>query len=212
MTDPFLDASAQAELVRSGSASPAELVDDAIDRIEKLNPELNAVIRTRFDEARAEAAGPLPDGPFRGVPLVLKDLLAYAAHEAVHEGMRVLKDAHYVAPEDQEITRRFRAAGFVVVGRTNTPELGILPTAEPDAYGPTRNPWDPRRSTGGSSGGSAAAVRPGWCRSVTPTTVAGPSASRRASAGSWASSRRVPGFPWAPNSVTSWPASSASSP
>ncbi|HLI74381.1 MAG TPA: amidase family protein [Acidimicrobiales bacterium] len=161
MTDPFLDASAQAELVRSGSASPAELVDDAIDRIEKLNPELNAVIRTRFDEARAEAAGPLPDGPFRGVPLVLKDLLAYAAHEAVHEGMRVLKDAHYVAPEDQEITRRFRAAGFVVVGRTNTPELGILPTAEPDAYGPTRNPWDPRRSTGGSSGGSAAAVASG---------------------------------------------------
>ncbi len=161
MTDPFLDATDQAELVRRGSASPAELVDDAINRIEKLNPELNAVIRTRFDEARAEAAGPLPDGPFRGVPLVLKDLLAYSANEEVHEGMRVLKDAHYVAPADQEITRRFRAAGFVVVGRTNTPELGILPTTEPDAYGPTRNPWDPRRSTGGSSGGSAAAVASG---------------------------------------------------
>ena len=161
VTEPFLDACAQAELVRSGAASPSELVEDAINRIEKLNPELNAVIRPRFDEARAEAAGPLPDGPFRGVPLVLKDLLAYAAGEQVHEGMRVLKDAGYVAPRDQELTRRFRAAGFVVVGRTNTPELGILPTTEPLAYGPARNPWDTSRSTGGSSGGSAAAVASG---------------------------------------------------
>ena len=161
MTEPFLDAHAQAQLVRNGDASPAELVDDAINRIEKLNPELNAVIRTRFDEARAEAAGPLPDGPFRGVPMVLKDLIAYAAGEPVHEGMRALKEARYVAPHDQELTRRFRAAGFIVVGRTNTPELGILPTTEPAAYGPTRNPWDTNRSTGGSSGGSAAAVASG---------------------------------------------------
>jgi amidase len=161
MTESFLDACAQAQLVREGAASPAELVDDAITRIEKLNPELNAVIRTRFEEARREAAGPLPDGPFRGVPMVLKDLFCYAAGEPVHEGMRVLKDARYTAPRDQELTRRFRAAGFVVVGRTNTPELGILPTTEPAAYGPTRNPWDPGRSTGGSSGGSAAAVASG---------------------------------------------------
>ena len=140
---------------------PAELVDDAISRIEKLNPELNAVIRPRFDVARREAAGPLPDGPFRGVPIVLKDLMCSLAGEQIHEGMRVLKEARYVADRDQELARRLRAAGFVVVGRTNTPELGIVPTTEPVAYGPTRNPWDTDRSTGGSSGGSAAAVASG---------------------------------------------------
>ncbi len=161
MPEPFLDACALAQLVRDGVASPAELVDDAINRIEKLNPELNAVIRPRFDEARREAAAALPDGPFRGVPIVLKDLLCYLAGEEIHEGMRVLKEARYVSRRDQELARRFHAAGFVVVGRTNTPELGILPTTEPLAYGPTRNPWDTARSTGGSSGGSAAAVASG---------------------------------------------------
>jgi amidase len=161
MPAPFLDACALATLVRDGDASPAELVDDAIERIEKLNPELNAVIRARFDEARREASGALPDGPFRGVPIVLKDLLCYIAGEEIHEGMAVLKEAGFVADRDQELARRFRAAGFVVVGRTNTPELGIVPTTEPLAYGPTRNPWDPARSTGGSSGGSAAAVASG---------------------------------------------------
>jgi amidase len=161
MPQTFLDACALAELVRDRTVSPAELVDDAINRIEKLNPELNAVIRPRFDEARREAAGVLPDGPFRGVPIVLKDLICYTAGEAMHQGMGVLKQARYVAPRDQELVRRFRAAGFVVVGRTNTPELGILPTTEPLVYGPTRNPWDTTRSTGGSSGGSAAAVASG---------------------------------------------------
>jgi len=161
MPEPFLDACALAQLVRNGVASPAELVDDAINRIEKLNPELNAVIRPRFDEARREAAAALPDGPFRGVPIVLKDLLCYLAGEEIHEGMRVLKEARYVSRRDQELARRLHAAGFVVVGRTNTPELGILPTTEPFAYGPTRNPWDTARSTGGSSGGSAAAVASG---------------------------------------------------
>jgi amidase len=161
MPQPFLDACALAQLVRDGDVSPTELVDDAIDRIEKLNPELNAVIRPRFDQARQEAAAALPDGPFRGVPIVLKDLMCSTAGEEIHEGMRVLKEARYVADRDQELARRFRAAGFVVVGRTNTPELGIVPTTEPLAYGPTRNPWDTARSTGGSSGGSAAAVASG---------------------------------------------------
>ncbi len=161
MPEPFLDACALAQLVRDGIASPSELVDDAINRIEKLNPELNAVIRPRFDEARREAAAALPEGPFRGVPIVLKDLICYRAGEEVHEGMGVLKEARYVSPRDQELARRLHAAGFVVVGRTNTPELGILPTTEPLAYGPTRNPWDTTRSTGGSSGGSAAAVASG---------------------------------------------------
>jgi amidase len=161
MTEPFLDACALAQLVADGEVSPVELVDEAIARIEQLNPSLNAVIRPRFDEARAEAAAGPPDGPFRGVPLVLKDLICSIAGEPIHEGMRLLKDLGYVAQVDQELARRFRAAGFVVVGRTNTPELGIVPTTEPLAYGPTRNPWDTERSTGGSSGGSAAAVASG---------------------------------------------------
>ncbi len=161
MPQPFLDACALAEMVRTGAASPAELVDEAIERIEKLNPELNAVIRPRFDEARRDAAGAVPDGPFRGVPIVLKDLVCSTAGEELHEGMAAVKAAHYVAPHDQELTRRLRAAGFVVVGRTSTPELGILPTTEPVAYGPTRNPWDPAHSCGGSSGGSAVAVASG---------------------------------------------------
>ncbi|HTZ09998.1 MAG TPA: amidase family protein [Acidimicrobiales bacterium] len=161
MPDPWLDACSLAALVRAGSASPAELVDDAITRIEKLDPQLNAVIRPSFDEARRQAAGELPDGPFRGVPIVLKDLLCDGAGEEIHYGMAALRRARYVAPTDQELRRRFRAAGFVVVGRTNAPELGILPTTEPVAYGPSRNPWDTTRSTGGSSGGSAAAVASG---------------------------------------------------
>jgi amidase len=161
MTEPFLDACAMAKLVADGEVSPVELVEEAIERIERVNPSLNAVIRPRFDEARAEAAGELPDGPFRGVPLVLKDLICSIAGEPLHEGMRLLKDLGYVATVDQELARRFRAAGFVVVGRTNTPELGIVPTTEPLAYGPSRNPWDISRSTGGSSGGSAAAVASG---------------------------------------------------
>ncbi|MGA2521618.1 MAG: amidase, partial [Acidimicrobiales bacterium] len=161
MAESFLDACELAAMVRRGEVSPIELVDDAVDRIERLDPSLNAVIRPRFEQARREAGGALPDGPFRGVPIVLKDLLCSIAGEEMHEGMAALKKARYVAPRDQELTRRLRAAGFVVVGRTNTPELGILPTTEPVAYGPSRNPWDTTRSTGGSSGGSAAAVASG---------------------------------------------------
>jgi amidase len=156
-----IDATGQAQLVRDGEASPAELVDAAIERIEALNPELNAVIHPLFDKARAEAAGTLPDGPFRGVPFVLKDLGAHSAGDPFHEGTKFAKEAGYRSTHDTELMARFRRAGLVLVGKTNTPELGILPTTEPEAYGPTRNPWDTDRSTGGSSGGSAAAVASG---------------------------------------------------
>jgi amidase len=156
-----LDATAQAELVRRGEASPVELVDAAIERIEALNGELNAVIHPLFEKARETASGELPKGPFRGVPFLLKDLGAAFAGEPLHLGMRFLKEARFVAPYDTYMAQRFRDAGFVTVGKTNTPELGILPTTEPDAYGATRNPWDPSRSPGGSSGGSAAAVAAG---------------------------------------------------
>ena len=156
-----LDATAQAELVRGGEASPLELVDAAIERIEALNGELNAVIHPLFEKAREAAAGELPDGPFAGVPFLLKDLGAAFAGDPLHLGMRFLKEAG----SERRSTPIWRSAsatpGFVTVGKTNTPELGILPTTEPDAYGPTRNPWDRARSPGGSSGGSAAAVAVG---------------------------------------------------
>jgi len=157
----FLDATAQAELVRSGQVSPLELVDAAIERIERLNPRLNAVIHERFDQARAEAQGDLPDGPFRGVPFVLKDLDGYSAGDPYYGGTKFLRDHDWRPAHDSYLTERFRAAGLVCVGRTNSPELGLVPTTEPETYGPTRNPWDTGRSTGGSSGGSAAAVASG---------------------------------------------------
>jgi amidase len=163
MTDDLsrLDATAQAELVRGGEATPGELVDAAIQRIEATNVELNAVIHPLFDEAREAAAGELSDGPFKGVPLLLKDLGPAFAGHPMHLGMRFLKEAGFTSPLDTYLAQRFRAAGLVTIGKTNTPELGILPTTEPRAYGATRNPWDLGRSSGGSSGGSAAAVAAG---------------------------------------------------
>jgi amidase len=156
--DPLLDATAQADLVRAGEVSSRELVEAAIERIEALNGELNAVIHPLFEEAlEAEPA----DGPFGGVPFVVKDLICSVAGAPQHEGMRFLRDLDFRADEDSWLAARFRKAGFVFVGKTNTPELGILPTTEPLAYGPSRNPWDTSRSTGGSSGGSGAAVASG---------------------------------------------------
>lgn len=156
-----LDATAQAELVAADRLSPLELVDAAIDRIERLNPVLNAVIHERFEKARAEAAANLPDGGFRGVPFVVKDFTCHTAGDPLHEGMGFLKRIGWTEDHDTYLAQRFREAGLIVVGRTNTPECAIVPTTEPEAYGPTRNPWDIDRSTGGSSGGSAAAVASG---------------------------------------------------
>ncbi|SFT98498.1 amidase [Geodermatophilus amargosae] len=163
MTEPTeLDATAQADLVRRGEASPAELVDAAIARIEAADAQLSAVIRDRFDAARAEAAGTLPDGPFRGVPLLLKDMGAHMAGEETAYGLGPLQQAGIRWRRDSHLATLFRAAGFVVLGRTNVPELGTTVTTEPAAHVPARNPWDPTRSTGGSSGGSAAAVAAGY--------------------------------------------------
>jgi amidase len=154
-----LDGTAQAELVRHQEVSPLELVDAAIAGIEQLNPQLNAVITPLFEKARALAqSGAIPDGPFRGVPLLLKDLGAATGGDPLYMGMRLLRDAHFVAPYDTYLAGKLKAAGFVIIGKTNTPELGLLSTTEPEAFGPSCNPWDTSRSTGGSSGGSAAAV------------------------------------------------------
>jgi amidase len=162
-TGSLLDATAQAELVRRGEVTPLELVDAAIARIEKLDPELGAVITRQFERARAAAAAPdLPQGPFRGVPMLLKDLGAHLAGDPVHLGMRALRRANWREPGESYFAERLRLAGLISLGRTNTPELGLLPTSEPAAYGRTRNPWKPTHSSGGSSGGSAAAVAAGY--------------------------------------------------
>ena len=161
MTTPLPDATELAALVRTGQASPGELVDDAIARVERLDPTLNAVIHERFEAARAEARGGLPDGPFRGVPFLVKDLGCEMAGEPHTLGNRALRDADVRAEQDSYLYVSIRGAGFVTLGRTNTPELGGTITTEPEAFGPSRNPWNPDHSTGGSSGGSAAAVAAG---------------------------------------------------
>jgi amidase len=164
VTDEFasLDATAQAELVRSGAVQPIELVDAAITRIEQLNPRLNAVIIPLFETARTQALSPaLPDGPFRGVPLLLKDFLCHTAGDLYFEGMGFLRDLQWREERDTYLAAKFRATGFVLVGKTNLPELAGGAMTESVAFGPTRNPWDLTRSPGGSSGGSAAAVAAG---------------------------------------------------
>ncbi len=143
-----------------GECSARELVDEAIARIEALDPRLNAVIHPRFERAREEAARPVA-GRFRGVPILVKDAGCAIAGEPLHEGLAVAKAAGYRAASDGGLTRRLAAAGFILLGRTNVPELCTHATTEPVAYGPTRNPWSPERSAGGSSGGSAAAVAAG---------------------------------------------------
>jgi amidase len=154
-----LDATAQAELVRRKEIKPIELVDAAIERIERVNPLLNAVVTAMYEQAREAARAGLPEGPFTGVPFLLKDLAAEYAGVRLTEGSRFLAD--HVSSHDQELVARHRRAGLVIVGKTNAPEFGILPTTEPALFGPTRNPWHTEHSPGGSSGGSAAAVASG---------------------------------------------------
>ncbi len=145
-----------AELVRKRQVQPLELVDAAIRRIEALNPKLNAVICPTYEAAREAARGPLPEGPFQGVPFLLKDLGPACAGVPMRKGSRFYQD--YIPDHDSEIVKRYRAGGLVFLGKTNAPELGLLPVTEPQLFGPSNNPWDLSRTTGGSSGGSACAV------------------------------------------------------
>lgn len=153
------DATGLAHLVRRGEISPLELVDEAIARIERHNPKLNAVVFKAFDEARAAAKGKLPDGPFKGVPFLIKDISMPVKGWPMTNGSAYLRD--HVSREDAELTRRYRQAGVVLLGKTNTPEFGIPGTTEGRHLGVCRNPWNPEHSSGGSSGGAAAAVASG---------------------------------------------------
>jgi amidase len=152
------DALGLADLVRRREVTPQELADEAIARIERHNGALNAVIFTAYDEAR-ERAGSLPDGPFKGVPFLLKDILGDMAGWPTTQGSAFMKD--YRAPVNSELTNRFLAAGLNPLGKTNVPEIGTMPVSEPRVYGPARNPWNTDHTPGGSSGGSAACVAAG---------------------------------------------------
>lgn len=152
------DATGLAELVRNHQVSPLELADAAIDRIQRRNPTINAVVHLMAEQARTAAQGKL-EGPFAGVPFLLKDVMASCAGEPTTSGSRAL--SNHIAKHDSVLVARLRRAGFVIIGKTNAPEFGLLPTTEPRLYGPTRNPWRLDRTAGGSSGGAAAAVAAG---------------------------------------------------
>jgi amidase len=153
------DATGLAHLVRRKEVSPLELVDAAIERIERHNPTLNAVVYKAYDEARTTAKGKLPDGPFKGVPFLIKDINLPVKNWPMTNGSAYLKN--YVSSDDGELTKRYRASGVVLVGKTNTPEFGIPGTTEGRHLGICRNPWNPDHSSGGSSGGAASSVASG---------------------------------------------------
>ena len=161
-----LDSYGLAELIRAGELSTTEAVQASIDRIEELDGALNAVVTERFERALEDAAGDIPDGPFKGVPFILKDLWTSSADEPMHLGNKALKEINYISPVESDLARRYREAGFIVVGRSNTPEFGLVGTTEPESYGPSRNPWNTDYGTGGSSGGAAAAVAAGMVPSA----------------------------------------------
>ncbi len=157
-----MDATEQAELVRRGEVSPRELVDAAIERLERIDPQIHAVVHPAIEAARERADSPLlSKGPFRGVPFLMKDIGGDEAGRPYHAGMEFLKRADHRASVDSHFTEKLAAGGLISLGRTTTSELAVLPTVETRATGVTRNPWNLAHRSGGSSGGSAAAVAAG---------------------------------------------------
>ncbi len=152
------DATALAELVRHGQVTAEELLDVARARLEEVNSRINAVVQRMDERANKRAAEPA-EGPFKGVPYLAKDLASMYAGYPTTSGSRFLE--HATVDWDSELARRVEASGLTVFGKTNTPEWGLLPTTEPELWGPCRNPWDLSRSPGGSSGGSGAAIAAG---------------------------------------------------
>ena len=155
-----------AELVRDGEVSATELLDDAVARIERRDPALNAVVTPLYDSARAAIAAGLPDGPFSGVPFLVKELVAAVAGTASSAASRLYRN--HIAAADSEIVTRFRRAGLVIAGKTNSPEFGLSPTTESLLYGITRNPWQHDLAPGGSSRRRRSRARPAPCRPRLP--------------------------------------------
>jgi amidase len=135
-----LDATARADLIHRKEIKPIELVEAAIEQVERLNPDLNSVITTLFDEAKTAAMGKIPHGPFAGVPFLMKDIGSFLAGVPMSMGTALLKD--FVPDHDSELTKRIKKTGLIIIGKTNTPEFGLMPTTEPRLFGPSRNPWD----------------------------------------------------------------------
>ncbi len=169
MTDALIgyDAIGLSELIKKGEITPLELLEITIQRIEKINPKLNAVIYKMYDQARAAAeswnpdlrAGKAPEALFGGVPFLLKDMIAECKGTPFNEGSRAVQD--YISKLDSELVRRQKASGLIILGKTNPSEFGIFPASETVFHGSTVNPWDSGLTSGGSSGGSAAAVAAG---------------------------------------------------
>ncbi len=149
-----------AQLVQKKEVSPLELCEEAIIRMDRINPKINAVIYRMDSLARAAAKGSIPSGPFSGVPFLCKDLVSAIAGVPMNKGSKSCRN--YVPTQDSEMARRYKAAGLIVLGKTNTPEFGLMGITEPELHGPTRNPWNIDHTPGGSSGGSAAAVAAGF--------------------------------------------------
>ncbi len=148
-----------AELIRTKEVTVEEVLAATLERIEARNPAINAVVTRMDEQARAAIRAGLPDGPFKGVPYLLKDLGALYTGVVTSNGSNLF--ASYLADHDSEIVARMKRAGLVIVGKSNTPEMGIAPSTEPRLHGVTRNPWSLGHSAGGSSGGAAAAVAAG---------------------------------------------------
>jgi amidase len=165
------DATGLAALVQSGQVSAREVTETAIARIEALNPAVNAVILKAYDQALAELDQRTDKPAFHGVPYLIKDLHAPVRGLPLTNGSRLFRDPP--APFDSTLVARLRAAGFVILGRTNSPEFGLSASTEPHRYGPTRNPWNHARIAGGSSGGAGAAVAVGMMPAAHATDSAG---------------------------------------
>ncbi len=165
------DATALAELVRTGQVSSGELLETAIARAEAVNPQLNAIVTPLYEQGRAMAANLPESGAFRGVPFLLKDLEFEWAGTPMKLGSRGYQ--HYVSTTDSEVVKRLKRAGLVFLGKTNTPEFGLTPYTESKLHGPARNPWKPTHSPGGSSGGSAVAVAAGIVPAATASDGGG---------------------------------------
>jgi amidase len=197
-----MDATAQAELVHSGQAAPVELVQAAIAEIERWNPVLNAVVHERYESALKDAAATDLEQPFAGVPLLVKD-----RHDCA--GLPTWAATRYLAgtepaTTDDPVVARLRSAGFIPLGKSNMPELGLMPTTEPHLYGPCSNPWSPDRSSGGSSGGTAAAVAAGLVPAGTASDGGGSIRIPAAACGAFGlkpSRGRTPGAGWGGLSV-----------
>jgi amidase len=169
MTDELVryDAIGLSELIRKGEITPPEILETTINRIEKINPRINAVIYKMYDQAREAAkiwssltkTTKIFDSIFCGIPFLLKDLIAECKGTPFSEGSRAVHG--YISKLDSEIVKRHKANGLIIVGKSNSAEFGVLTTTEPLIHGPTFNPWDPSLTPGGSSGGSAAAVAAG---------------------------------------------------